>query len=354
MLNAYPKEGAVCMGVTIKEIAGELGLSPAAISLALRGLPGVSEETRRRIVETARQMGYPLEGRTNRSNAGMLQLVIYKRHGKIFSDTPFFESLIEGVAEEAAALGYHLSITYFYGGQDRQEQLKSILSLKCAGIILLATEMRGGDIQIFDDLGVPVMILDHFFPTARCDSVEIDNEYGAKAAVEYLIRCGHTRLGYLHSKVDIRNFDLRYSGYLAGCRALPERAAKDSARRIVRVGNTPEAAAEDMRAYLDTEPVLPTAFFADNDSIAVGCSQALLERGIRIPGEISVIGFDDSSLCQLLNPPLTTMDVHKERMGAVAVDRLHQRLCKQPPEMGRLLVRPDLVVRGTVLDRSAG
>lgn len=96
------------MAVTAKDVAQRLGVSPAAVSLALRGRPGVSEGTRERILETARQMGYPMEGRTP-DKSGMLQMVIYKRHGKVFSDTPFFEQLTEGVAEQAGALGYHLS-----------------------------------------------------------------------------------------------------------------------------------------------------------------------------------------------------------------------------------------------------
>jgi len=337
------------MAVTAKDVARRLGVSPAAVSLALRGRPGVSEETRERILETARQMGYPLEGRAL-DKAGIIQMVIYKRHGKVFSDTPFFEQLTEGVAEQARALGYHLSVSYFYGSQNHQEQLRSIRSLQSAGIILLATEMRSVDMQLFFGLDIPIVVLDNFITSENYDLVGIDNRYGAWNAVRYLIRCGHTRLGYLHSSVDIRNFSRRYDGYLMGCRGLPEATAKDSSRRVVRVGTTPEAAAADMRAYLATDPILPTAFFADNDSIAAGCCRAIQESGLRIPQDVSVIGFDDSTVCQMTDPPLTTMGVHKERMGALAVNRLHERLLQDMPETVRILVQPSIVVRGTVLD----
>ncbi len=337
------------MAVTAKDVAQRLGVSPAAVSLALRGRPGVSEGTRERILETARQMGYPMEGRTP-DKSGMLQMVIYKRHGKVFSDTPFFEQLTEGVAEQAGALGYHLSVSYFYGSQNPQEQLRSIRSLNSEGIILLATEMRSVDMQLFFGLGVPIVVLDNFITSESYDLVGIDNRYGAWNAVRYLISCGHTRLGYLHSSVDIRNFSRRYDGYLMGCRSLPDAAAKDSSRRVVRVGTTPEAAASDMRAYLATDPVLPTAFFADNDSIAAGCCRAIQESGLRIPQDVSVIGFDDSSLCQMIDPPLTTMGVHKERMGALAVNRLYERLRQDMPETVRILVQPSIIVRESVLD----
>lgn len=341
------------MAITAKDIAKQLGLSPAAVSLALRGRAGVSEETRRRVLDTAQQMGYVREERIRDPRMKMLQLVIYKRHGKVMADTPFFEQLTEGVARRARTLGYHLSVSYFYRTQDLQAQIDSIRSLKSEGILLLATEMSSTDIRIFSQIEVPILLLDNFFPSTRYDSVGIDNRHGAWNAVRYLIRCGHTRLGYLHSSVDIRSFAERQEGYLYGCQALPEgELRQDAVRRIVRVGPSTEAAAEDMHRYLAAEPMLPTAFFADNDRIAAGCCRALLESGLRIPQDISVIGFDDSGICQLLNPPLTTMGVQKERMGALAVDRLHERLSLQTPETVRTLVQPSIVVRSTVLDRN--
>ena len=95
------------MAATAKEIAQKLGLSAAAVSLALRGRSGVSEATRAKVLETAAQMGYIIDDRLPKHKTGMLQLVIYKRHGKVFSDTPFFEQLTEGVANQATVLGYH-------------------------------------------------------------------------------------------------------------------------------------------------------------------------------------------------------------------------------------------------------
>ncbi len=341
------------MAVSAKDIARELGLSPAAVSLALRGCPGVSEATRELVLKKAGELGYLREERRTSGKQGMIQLVIYKRHGKVFSDTPFFEQLMEGVAEKAAELGYHLSISYFYGSQNHQEQMRGLRSLKSDGIILLATEMHGVDIKLFSGIEVPLVVLDNFFPMEDYDLIGIDNRYGVLRAMQYLIDCGHTRIGYLHSNVEIRNFLRRQDGYNMGCRLLPDALAKDAARRVVRMGVTPEAAAADMRAYLATDPILPSAFFADNDRIAIGCCRAMQEAGLRIPWDVSVIGFDDSSLCQMLDPPLTTMGVHKERMGALAVIRLHERMQHNIPETVRLMVRPHIVVRGTVLALNA-
>lgn len=340
------------MSVTIKQLAKELNLSLAAVSLALRGLPGVSEETRAKVLDTAKSMGYTRTNKPRASERNIIQLVIYKRHGKIFTDAPFFEPLMEGMSDQAASLGYRLTITYFYGTQDLQEQLRSIKTMNCAGMILLATEMQQSNIRPFLDLKIPVVVLDNFFPAYHLDSVEIDNECGARLAVEHLTSRGHIRLGYLHSKVDIRNFSLRKRGYLSGCSVFPEDVARDNARRIICVGNTPEQASADMHTFLREEHLLPTAFFADNDAIALGCCQALQRYGLRIPEDVSVIGFDDSSLCQMMEPQLTTMAVAKERMGALAVGRLHDRITQFASEAVRILIRPELVIRGTVLNRN--
>lgn len=341
------------MAITAKELAKMLKVSPATVSLALRGCPGVGDETRRRILETAAQYGYEPKEHPHSNRSGIIQLVVYKRHGKVMADAPFFDQLTEGIAQQAGLLGYHLSVSYFYGSQDPQEQLRSLKSLKSAGIILLATEMRRRDAEQFAGLEIPVVVLDNYFPSLQFDAVGIDNRQGAWLAVRYLIDCGHTRLGYLHSSVEIRNFSERQDGYLSAIRALPEEAARDAARRIIRVGISPETAIVDMRKYLAGEPMLPTAFFVDNDRIATGCCHALQEAGIRIPQEVSVIGFDDSSICQMMNPPLTTMGVQKERMGALAVNRLHERMQNAMPETVRMQVQPSIVVRSSVLDRNA-
>ena len=340
------------MKITAKEIARQAGVSQATVSLVLHGKPGVGTEVRRRVLEIARAAGYQAEVPRTAPTGKILQLVIYKRHGRVIADETFFNVLIEGIMAQASAMGYHLTVGYFYGSQPAEEQIRSIQSLKCAGVILLATEMHTADMAPFGALDCPLVVLDNFFPALKYDCITINNLNGAWLAVKYLIECGHTRIGYLHSKVDIRNFRERNSGYLSACRLLEEEAARDAARRILRVGPSLEEATADMAAYLATEPLLPTAFFADNDRIAAGCCKALQASGCLIPQEVSIIGFDDSSISEYMNPPLTTMRVQKQRMGALAVERLHARLCSDLPESVRIMVTPEVTIRQSVLDRT--
>lgn len=341
------------MRVTAKQLAERAGVSQATVSLVLRGKPGVSEKVRRQILALAKEMGLEQHPCAPAASGGELQLIIYKRHGKVMADTPFFEQLTQGVANEAAALGYHLSIRYFYGNQSIREQIRSLQSHNCNGVVLLATEMHTEDVLPFSALGIPLVILDNSFPSLNYDAISIDNALGAWRAVHYLIECGHTRIGYLHSSVEIRNFRERYSGYLSACRSLPEDANTDSAHRIIPVSPSSEGAAEDMAKYLDSDQLLPTAFFADNDRIAAGCCSTLLKYGYRIPDNISIIGFDDSSVSEVLNPPLTTMRVQKQRMGALAVERLNVLIQQAPPERIHIAIAPEILVRQSVLIRSS-
>lgn len=341
-------EEVIKMRITAKQIAQQLGVSASTVSLALRGKPGVSDSVRQKILDTAASLGMESCSGAHLKQMHFIQLVIFKAHGEILSDTPFFEQLTQGVADEAQAQGYRLSISYLYGGQDLNEQLESINSCTCDGIILLATEMRYADIERLKVIQHPIVVLDNFFPTSQYDCVSIDNISGASKAVKYLISMGHTRLGYLHSNVDIRNFQERHNGYLSGCRFLPERDARDAAKRIVTVGVTTEGAMKEMQKYLADDPCLPTAFFADNDRIALGCCQALQSYGYRIPEDVSIIGFDNSSLCTTLQPQLTSMNVQKQRMGALAVFRLISLINHPVPETVHISVLPQVVARGSV------
>ena len=335
--------------VTARDVAKAAGVSPATVSLVFRNKPGVGHDTRERVLSVARDLGFEYDAPVVPRKTSTLLLVIYKQHGRVVADTPFFESLISGVSDTTYKMGYHrLSVTYFYAQQDKAEQLSSLRSIKCAGIILLATEMRAGDVTQFERLGVPIVLLDNWFPTKSLDSVVIDNTRAAWAAVRYLVGVGHKEIGYLHSNTEIRNFLERQEGYLSAMRGAGTMGI-DPLHAIVNVGSTLESAYRDMMAYLDEDPYLPTAYFADNDIIASSCIRALEDHGYNVPGDISVMGFDDVSTSALINPPLTTMAVPKTSMGALAVKRLVDQIKGNTGgETVRSSVQPQIVKRESV------
>jgi LacI family transcriptional regulator len=330
------------MIVTAKEIARKFGVSAATVSMVLNNRPGISEDTRKKILAFARKMGYEKQIRPSRAQPRNLNLVIYKKHGDVVSDTPFFSELTQGIDLETRKSGYNLVISYFYESQDHAGQLRAIADSSSLGIILLATEMMSLDLKPFLPLPVPVILLDNSFSDIDMDSITINNIQGSTQAVRYLEQSGHRKIGHLRSSVGINNFFERREGYLKDI------TDRKLLKYTVPISSTTEGAYEDMKKYLAAKPEIPSAFFADNDIIAISCIRALREAGYRIPEDVSIIGFDDIPAAAIIDPPLSTMRVPKKTMGMLAVDRLLKRIHNEAGESVRISVYTTLVIRSSV------
>ena len=331
----------------IRDIAQQSGVSISTVSLVLNGKPGISEATRRRVLETAAQLGYhdyTPRGKS-RTKASSIQFVLYKKHGRVVSDTPFFSNVLEGAEAEVRRLGYQLLITYIDESEGVEQQLQKVVDSNCAGMILLATEMNRTDLRPFARTGIPMVVLDSYFEEITQDSVVINNMQGAFTATCYLCKKGHKKVGYLKSKVPINNFLERKDGFK---KALKACGVSYNADYNFRLGTTMESAYEDMKALLEASPKLPTAFFADNDIIAIGAMRALKEKGYRIPQDVSVIGFDDIPTCELMDPPLSSIRVPKQAIGKLAVKRLVELLQEDSGVRVKVEVRTELVERASV------
>lgn len=317
------------MSVNARELAQMLEVSPSAISIALNDRPGISRQTRERILAAAAEHGLQRPARESRPARRYINLIIFKKHGLVIGDTPFFSELIESVTTAANCLSYHIQLSYFYAAQNPAEQLKSINSTGCAGVILLATEMTEEDLPLLSEIRAPLVVLDNNVESAGFDCVVINNVQAAMLAAGHLLARGHRRIGHLCSSVDIMNFRERREGFLRAAAIL----ADDPQSRIVTipVESTSDGAYRDMTVYLARRPELPQAFFADNDIIAIACIRALKEAGCNIPRDLSIIGFDDVPYARVVSPRLTTMHVPRDLMGRYAINRLHEKITDPNP-----------------------
>lgn len=337
------------MAATFRDVARLAHVSPTTVSFALNGTGRVGEETRRRVLEAAQSLGIAPRSAAPAPGGALLQMVVYKKDS-LTADRPFVESVIQGANEYAGALGFRFAISYFYKNQDPEEQLRSIASIQCAGAALLATDMPLETIRLFDALKVPVVLIENSLMQRQYHAVTIDNRRGAYWAAEHLIQCGHTHIGYLHGKTPSLNFRERKEGFLAALRQWKGAGnGKPFKPYILPMQPTVEGAYEDMVALLAGDPVLPTAFFADSDHIAMGCIEALHRYGYRVPDDISVIGFGGMPLSNTAVPPLTTMTVSGNMMARLAVRCLGD--CIQGnsgPALARIAVLPELTESATV------
>ncbi len=332
------------MSITAKELAAKLGLSTAAVSMALNNKPGVSRETRQLVLDTAEKEGYDFSRISNKKQvSGSIYFVLYKKHGAIVTNTPFFSQLSDGISEGCKDTGNKMNTRYIYDDEQTiQKQIEDIQYSDCCGIILLGTEMTASDFKLFQKLPIPIVLLDTYFETVEADYVLINNIRGAFQATSYLIkRTGH-QPGYLHSSYTIGNFEERASGFYNAIRAGGMSASKSIVHRL-----TPsiEGAFSDMMEILERGDELAKCYFADNDLIAVGAMRALKAKGYKIPDDISIIGFDNISFSNIVEPSLTTIHVPKKEMGVIAVDRLITLIEKKKSTPVKIEVSTDLIKR---------
>lgn len=335
------------MSITAKELAKMLQISEAAVSMALNNKPGVSTATRQRVVETARQHGYDFtriqEASEPKVEKGTLSFIIYKKHGAVVTDSPFFNQLTEGIELACRAAHYSLTINYLHGDEDIARQLGGFSY--CNGIILLATEMKFEDFAPFTEWKLPMVVLDTYFENLKYDCILINNFQGAYQAANYIIRKTKCQPGYLRSSYSIGNFNERADGFY---KAIRENGMSPSKSQVLTLTPSMEGACEDMLELLNAGEEPARCYFADNDLIAAGAVKALKEKGYRIPQDTGIIGFDNMPLCTYIEPPLTTVHVPKQYMGQLAVNRLIQVMNESVHYPVKLEIGTNIIKRKSV------
>lgn len=332
------------MSVTAKQIARQLNLSEAAVSMALNHKPGVSTQTRRRVLETARSLGYDFSRISSLRTAPGLIYFIYYNKLDIFT-MPFFRELIRGVEETFDGSGYRLSHQHIYAVDDVEEQLERLSIHGCDGIILLGTQMTREDFAPFAFLDRPIVLLDTGISSVKADCIQINNMEGARTATDYLIKKRRRQPGYLRSVCPLHNFEERADGFF---KAIRQNGMSPSHSVVHRLGSTVNAAYADMLAILGQKEPLASCYFADNDDLAIGAMKALKEQGYRIPQDISLIGFDNTPFSAYVDPPLTTVHVPKYYMGQLAAQRMLSVLKAAEFHPVKVEVTANLIIRGSV------
>lgn len=334
------------MGISAKELAQQLSLSPAAVSIALNDKPGVSELTRKRVIDAAKAQGFDF-ARVKRKSSfrGRFTFVIYKKHGAVVSETPFFSELTDGVSRACREFGYALDIHYLLESGHSAQEFLDLSGRGIDGILLLGTEMHAGDIPALSECPVPLVILDTYFEGIPQNYVLINNIQGAYTATSYLISRRKCQPGYLRSSYSIGNFAERADGFY---KAIRENGMSASRSIVHLLAPSVEGAYADMLALLQSGERVAPCYFADNDLIAAGAMRAFHACGYRIPEDVGFVGFDNTTLCELLDPPLTTINVPRQAMARVAVERLISLVNSGMNEKTKTQIMTSLVKRASL------
>jgi LacI family transcriptional regulator len=303
--------------VTIRDVAQLAGVSPATVSKVLNGVPYVSQEALARVRAAVEQLNY----RPN-SIARSLKSSRTSTLGLITNDLEgvFTMSMMRGVEEVASAQGFSVMLCNSYGDPERERaHLQVLLDKQIDGVILLngfRVHERGAPAL---PLGkVPVVYLYQYTHALEVPSIVPDDFGGAVMGTEHLIACGHKRIGVINGPANYEASHFRLAGY----RQALEAAGLTFDPNLVRAGKWYESSGYALTHELMSLPAPPDALFCMSDSLAVAAMSALRELGLRVPRDISIVGFDNRPFAQHQTPPLTTILLPLVEMGHLAGELL--------------------------------
>ncbi|MDM8300364.1 LacI family DNA-binding transcriptional regulator [Collinsella tanakaei] len=330
--------------VTLKQIAREVGLSPASVSLVLNNRPcRISEENRRRIKEVASREHY-IPNQIARSlvtqQSKTLGLIVPNIESR------FFSSLAKNLEQRCRAEGYALFITNSDGLAENDLELLNLLVTRGVdGLFLVVSDEAPDDRALFDELSsltIPYVMVDRVMDELPCDKVMFDHELGGYMATRYLLQQGHRRIACMVNAAKTVTGRKRLSGYL---RALRESGMEPDLSLVV------ESEYYISSAYEAAEHVLAsdaTAVFASSDNITLGLLKRLHENGQRVPRDYSLVSYDNSAADALFEPSLTSIEQNVSELSHHAVRLMMRRLGNPGIEPVERVLKPHLVIKESV------
>jgi len=328
--------------MTLEEIAKLAGVSRSTVSRVINNHPNVSPEVRERVWKVIRELDYQPHAAarslaTRRTQ--VLGLIIPQAVTILFTD-PFFPLLIRGIADACNARRYHLMLSLFSSRDEQRELYRRIIrGGHLDGIIISSTVIDDPLIPRLLEDQVPFVLVGRYPRDARASYVDADNRAGAQMAVDYLIRLGHRRIATITGPLNmIAGLD-RYEGYLA---ALRNKGLEKDDALIAEGDFSYEGGFQAMQTLLPHEP---TAVFVASDTMALGAIKAIKGAGLRIPEDISIVGFDDLEAASFSDPPLTTVRQPIYLLGSTAAQLLIDLIegKSRPPQ--RIVFPTELVIR---------
>jgi len=318
--------------ITIRELAQAANVSIGTVSRALKGQPGLSEQTRAKVLQVAQALGYDV-GKL-RTGKPRRVLFLYNRHIDSLATNQFYSHVLHGAEVACREAGISLSLMSVMPGDDIVSQVRR----QEAEALLAVGFFENETLSAMRACELPLVLADHFHSGLRC--INVDNVGGSYAATQHLLDGGARRLALIvgplsHHSVSLRAVGFRRALFEAGRLADPALEMPMDMSLVYH-----DAGCDAMRRLLAL-PEPPDAVFAYNDQTALGAIEVCNELGLRVPQDIRIVGFDDIDLAGRSQPPLTTVRIDKEALGREAIVALIEGLTSP----GEQLLPVELVVR---------
>lgn len=329
---------------TIKDIAKAANVSATAVSMALNNRPGVGPQTRRKILDISKQLGY----RPNFIARSMISRRSYTIGFILNSITdPFFPELAKGIEEYATQRGYNLLLCNTK--RDLEMEKKSIEMLRSKGVdgVILATVLKDDpNIYPLIEDEFPFVLINRFSMDPalknKTNYVVLDNFRGGYKGMEHLYRLGHDRIAIVTGDINTSTAILRTEGSI---KALSDFGVKIDQELIVEGQYKRDVAYEEAKNLIGMEEP-PTAYFAQDDYMAMGIREALFEEGLRVPDNVALVSFDDTMIASLTGIDLTTISQNKYEMGAIGAKILIEKIENlSTGVVSQLILEAGLIIR---------
>ena len=319
---------------TLEDVAARAGMSRSLVSLVLRGArTGATAATRERVLQAAAEIGYRPDARARLLASGESRLI-----GVVFGIVGrFHQELLDGLYVAAEKADYQLILSALTPRRDEREAVETLLDFRCEAAILIAPDRA---VPVLAGR-LPVVTVGWYVKDPAVDVVRTSDDEGMRQAVDHLVGLGHRRILHVDGGPGPVSTSRR-----RGYRAAMRRRGLDQGIRVVHGGISQEDGSGAARLLL-AEGTLPTAVITYNDDVAAGLVESLRGGGVSIPDDVSVVGWDDSSLARLPHLDLTTVRQDADVMTRLAVERAVARIHDDPVADREQVLPPRLVVRGS-------
>lgn len=329
---------------TMKDIAKLAGVSTSTVSHVINKTRFVSEEISERVNNAAKELNYYAPSALARS----LKVNRTKTIGMLVttSTNPFFGEVVKGVERSCYQKGYSLILCNTEGDNERMRQsINTLLQKRVDGLILMCSSLEGERIDVFERYpDIPVVVMDWGPMLFTSDKIQDNSLRGGYLAAKYLIDCGHTEIGCITGPLIKHQAQMRYEGYK---RAMNEAGLEFNANWIIESDFECEGGYQAFMKMAQ-RGTLPSSIFVSNDMMAMGVINAANELNIKVPEQISIIGYDDIHIAKFMSPSLTTIHQPKYRLGQAAVETLVRKLDDKSTEAQVVQLEPTLVERKSV------
>ncbi len=330
--------------ITMQTIADRLNISKNAVSLALNGKPGVSEETRQLVISLANKLGYS----TNVANDALASrnfLVLIPEY--IRNDRYFYNDIYWSIDNNANKAGYNTIIATVTPQMEQALEMPKLCEeLHFLGILLVGVFQKSYVTHLASRYP-HILSVDHCYYNLSIPCLLTANLDGSYIMTKRVLSYGHTEVGFIGSTLMTSSIYERWCGF---CLAMQENSLPINESYCI-TQNSPLnnlfSTADELAALISQMPKLPTAFVCGGDRIAIACINALQSLNIHVPKDISVVGFDDIEIGQYIVPKLTTMHVKRHHMGKAAIAELIKMVHKQPYNQ-KICIYPELIMRDSL------